>query len=100
MARDSNRSKAKRCKQIWQEFVTGSTFHGLPWTILAPQASMRVLWILLFIAAMTLSCAQIAQLIMKYLSKPTETIKEVNIYMSNFKSYHMLLCYCKSDQVC
>ena len=81
---EQKKSKAQQCKIIWNEFVTGSTFHGLPFTILAPQSWMRILWMLLFVGAMIVCCVQIGYLIIKYLSEPTETIKQVNIHICRY----------------
>ena len=89
MPKKSSRSKMNRCREIWRRFATSSTIHGLPYTILAPQGWMRIVWMLASITAMIFCCLQIGYLGMKYASKPTEIVKQVTnksllIYVHSF----------------
>ena len=65
--------KLDRCKVLVHEFMSSSTFHGLPGVVTAPARWMRVTWLMLFSAALLFSTHQAGKFFTQFAKWPLET---------------------------
>ena len=72
--------KLGRCKDLLREFVTGSSVHGIRQTGTAPHIWMQVIWMIIVVAAVVLSCVQVSTLVGRFLARPIEIEKKVRLF--------------------
>ena len=72
----------RRCREVLRDFAVDSTFHGLPHTVTSPLPWLRVMWLIIIVAAMCVGLMQITWLFNYYLSKPIEVDTKISVTLS------------------
>ena len=64
-------------RNLFHEFATGTTMHGMPHIIRARSTTSRIFWAVVCLCAATMFCAQFIQLLQKYFSYPKKVTIEI-----------------------
>ena len=90
---DSMMGRFAQCRDVLRDFAVDSTFHGFPHIVISPLSWLRVMWVIIIVAAMCIGLMQITWLFSYYLTKPIEVETKVQNTSRQQRKFQLFRSY-------